>query len=536
MVRSINKGVLAVTIFCVIALYLPISAKSELLFLTSNNCSFCHSSDYDALVDSKGNDLSIFHDWESTMMANAFRDPLFRAKLESERLRNQNIAEIIEDKCTTCHTPMARTQALLDGSVLYSLAAAETSDLAHDGVSCTLCHQIQDNKLGNLENFTGRYAIDGRREIYGPYKGVFPTPMLNHVNYLPVYGKQIKESALCATCHTLFTPYLDDAGNVAGEFPEQTPYLEWLNSIYASETHAQSCQDCHMPRIDEPIKITRRPPWFQERRSPFWRHHFTGGNTLMLTMMKANTESIGTTAAAVQFQKTIQRTEKRLANEAAEISVAVAERSQQRIRLKVAVENNTGHKFPSGFPSRRAWVRIQVKDNKADILFDSGHWNKNGEITAAAIGFKPHYDTITSSDQVQIYEAIMGDVNDHVTYTLLRAAKYLKDNRLVPKGYLASGPMSQYTAIAGKVTIDENFNKEAGQEGTGIDIITYDIPLAHAQFPLIIKSQLLYQTASPRFIDDLIGDTTPATSQFAKMYAKMEKKPVIIDSSTFRIE
>ncbi|MBT8333980.1 MAG: hypothetical protein KJP19_06065, partial [Deltaproteobacteria bacterium] len=61
-------------------------------------------------------------------------------------------------------------------------------------------------------------------------------------------------------------------------------------------------------------------------------------------------------------------------------------------------------------------------------------------------------------------------------------------------------------------------------------------PLAHAQFPLIIKSQLLYQTASPRFIDDLIGDTTPATSQFAKMYAKMEKKPVIIDSSTFRIE
>lgn len=42
-------------------------------------------------------------------------------------------------------------------------------------------------------------------------------------------------SGNCATCHTLFTPYVDNEGNVAGEAPEQTPYLEWKNSIYPQQ-------------------------------------------------------------------------------------------------------------------------------------------------------------------------------------------------------------------------------------------------------------------------------------------------------------
>lgn len=39
-------------------------------------------------------------------------------------------------------------------------------------------------------------------------------------------------------------------------------------------------------------------------------------------------------------------------------------------------------------------------------------------------------------DQVRIYEPIMGHSDSAVTYTLLRAAKYLKDNRLLPPGFV----------------------------------------------------------------------------------------------------
>ena len=105
-------------------------AEITTLFSTSDNCSTCHSSDSTALIDSQGNDLSIYHDWGSTMMANAFHDPLFRAKVSSEGIRNTHLKEVIEDKCTTCHTPMGRTQAHWDGSLYYSITDAESSGIS----------------------------------------------------------------------------------------------------------------------------------------------------------------------------------------------------------------------------------------------------------------------------------------------------------------------------------------------------------------------------------------------------------------------
>lgn len=154
----------------------------------------------------------------------------------------------------------ARTQALRDGAAHYAFAEPATSEFASDGVSCALCHQIQDHALGSDSIFSGGYTITDERFIFGPYEQVFANPMMNHVNYLPTYGGHIDNPGLCAVCHTLFTPYADDEGNIDGEFPEQTPYLEWLYSKYASPETYRSCQDCHMPRVEEPVKISNRPP------------------------------------------------------------------------------------------------------------------------------------------------------------------------------------------------------------------------------------------------------------------------------------
>ena len=49
--------------------------------------------------------------------------------------------------------------------------------LAHDGVSCTLCHQIQPANLGQPSSFTGRFDIAPTREIFGPYDDVFAGPI-----------------------------------------------------------------------------------------------------------------------------------------------------------------------------------------------------------------------------------------------------------------------------------------------------------------------------------------------------------------------
>ena len=49
--------------------------------------------------------------------------------------------------------------------------------------------------------------------------------------------------------------------------------------------------------------------------------------------------------------------------------------------------------------------------------------------------FEPHYRRIDRSDEVEIYEEIMGDSQGHVTTGLLNAVGYLKDNRLLPSGF-----------------------------------------------------------------------------------------------------
>ena len=501
------------------------------MFATSDECSFCHTSNSSTLVDSEGNDLSIADDWSSTMMGNSFRDPLFRAKIESEVVRNPQHAGLIEDKCLTCHTPMARTQKISGSTGGYALAEAENSTFAEDGVSCTLCHQIQNGNLGNEQSFSGNYLINNDRKIFGPYRQVFANPMINHVNYLPLYGEQADRPELCATCHTLFTPYFDNNGNIAGEFPEQTPYLEWLNSSYASPKEYQSCQDCHMPRIDEPVKITNRPPWYRVKQSPFWKHHFTGGNTFVLEMMKNNREMLGISVSAIQFEKTLERTKTRLRNESAEISFKQISRKNNRLLIPVSITNKAGHKFPTGFPSRRAWVHIEIVDSQNRLIFESGKFNSNGEITGHDSAFEPHYDLIESPDKVQIYQAVMSDMSGKQTYTLLHGTKYLKDNRLPPEGYQSKGPMVEFTAPAGEVVNDRNFNVVDNMEGSGTDVVTYAVSVADASFPLTITAQLLYQSSSPQFIENLLMDDTPTISRFKNIYASTPNTPVIIGSA-----
>lgn len=500
-------------------------------FATSDECTFCHDSSSTALIDSRGNDLSIASDWGSSMMAQSFKDPLFRAKMESEILRNPHLKNVIEDKCLTCHSPMARTQSIRDGVESYSLHKAENSALAGDGVSCTLCHQIQDRELGSSGSFSGNYTITGDRKIFGPYKEVFPNPMLHHTNYLPILGEQVHKAELCATCHTLFTPYVDEKGNIAGQFPEQTPYLEWLNSSYANRNN-QTCQDCHMPRLDEPVKITNRPPWFSVKQTPFWKHHFTGGNIFMLNMMKENRQTLGIPSPVTDFEQTIARTKTRLGHQAANITVEQIQQQGDMLLVDVLVKNKSGHKFPTGFPSRRVWIHLAVTDDSERTLFESGQVTALNQIVGLDTPYEPHHTVINSPDQVQIYQAVMGDVSGKRTHTLLNAARYLKDNRLLPKGYRQDGPMTEFTKPYGRVVDDNNFNQQDSQQNTGCDRITYAVALKDVHYPLTIKAQLLYQSSSQNFIHNLLEDQSPAIARFKTLYADKNNIPFVVDSTT----
>ena len=306
------------------------------LFATSGLCARCHSN----LEDEFGEDVSIDADWRSTMMANSARDPLWQAKVHSEVLRTPHYSEKIQEKCATCHMPMATFQAKVDGkkAIIIGGFLDEKNPyhvLAMDGVSCSLCHQIKNSpRLGTPASFTGGYEIDSTtqkpdRLIFGPYQNPFSRPMRMMDGFTPTYGSHISKSELCATCHTLYTNPVDDNGNLIlnenGEpvnFPEQTPYLEWLHSVFGDGVGGddKTCQDCHMPKAKGKVKIANRPPRIPTR-SPFSKHYFVGGNVFMLTILKNNIKELGLTASSEHFQRTIKRTLELLQNETAVLKI-----------------------------------------------------------------------------------------------------------------------------------------------------------------------------------------------------------------------
>ncbi len=486
----------------------PLATFTTADFSGSGNCTLCHS----GLTDTTGQDVSIGTHWRSTMMANAGKDPLWRAKVSAEVARNPALRSVIEDKCSTCHMPMARTQAVTTGSAVALLGdgffnpAHPLHAAGADGVSCTLCHQVQNVDLGVPASFTGHYRIDTstappNRLIHGPFVAPVQNQMRNVSGFTPVEGQHTRQSGLCATCHTLYTPTVDATGAVVGQLPEQTPYLEWEHSSYGDGAGDDwSCQQCHMPAAAGPAIISNRPGGGQlSPRSPFAQHYFVGANTFMLELLKTNADELGLTTSTTDLDATIQRTHAMVQPRAAKLSILEHRIDDRTLTAVVDVESLTGHKLPTGFPSRRAWIHLTVEDASGRMVFESGRPRDDGTIVGNAAdesttAMEPHYQRITDAGQVQIYEAIMQDTDGRVTYTLLRGASYAKDNRLLPAGFNpVTAPAD--VGVYGEARFDHDFTG-------GSDHVTYTVDVTGSSAPLTVTARLLYQSVSSRFVQE----------------------------------
>ena len=324
----------------------------------------------------------------------------------------------------------------------------------------------------------------------------------------------------CATCHNLYTPYVDAQGNILGEFPEQTPYTEWQYSSFGAS--ATSCQSCHMPLAQGGVVISTVPANL-DARQPFYQHLFVGGNAFMLQILSDWGAELEVTADPVHFVATQARVADQIGKRSATLTLEGLELKDGALSAQFEVVPLTGHKFPASFPSRRAWLHVTVADAAGKVIFESGKHNPDGTITGNAAdtdpaAFEPHYDVITQPDQVQIYEPIMGDNEGHVTYTLLRGAKYLKDNRLLPAG-ADKAKLPADIAVYGEAASDANF------VGGG-DQITYQVDVQGATGPFTLSAELLYEPLSYQFVQDLLVDKTPLTERFGGYYGETEKTPL----------
>ncbi len=497
------------------------------LFSTAAECAFCHT----GLQDESDADVSLDTAWRASLMAHAARDPYYRASVQHEVQQHPQHSTIIQEKCATCHVPMAHFSARAEAapSVLFGEGffnpAHPQHNLALDGVSCTVCHQIQAQNLGQPQSFSGGFTIAAQERLaYGPFP-VEPgnaTVMQSVSGYQPLQAEHIRQSEVCATCHNLYTPTIENDGQLSTQlFPEQTPHLEWLHSQYPA---TDSCQSCHMPPAQGAVRLANTGGTPQ---APFSQHTFIGGNQYMLALLTENADALGITASDAQLQTNRQLTLAQLQQQTATLQLDGAWQAETLI-VTVTVQPLTGHKFPTSFPSRRAWLHLTVRAADGQVIFESGNWDVQGAIQGNAndqdaAQYEPHYTTITAPDQVQIYEAIIGDPDGAVTTTLLRADRYLKDNRLLPNGF-DKVTVPPDIAVYGEAANDPDFS-------AGADTLTYRIA-APDNGPYTVEVQLLYQSIGYRWAENLRQPQSPEGQTFLTLIGNTPNQPTpIADAS-----
>ena len=214
------------------------------------------------------------------------------------------------------------------------------------------------------------------------------------------------------------------------------------------------------------------------------------------------------------------------------------------LNVDVTVTSSVGHKFPSGAGFRRAFLQLEVLDAAGKVLWASGQPNPQGaicngackpdnsnilpsEFTADITKLQPHYQVINNESQAQIYELRVVDDYNKVTSLELQQFREVKDNRILPRGWVAPAQRGSSEMLFGlslkqlalltqpssmvppstSISSDPDYTTSPT---TGKDHITYSIPVANISNWKSVRVRMNYQTIPPfylnaRFKEALIG-------------------------------
>ncbi|MGQ7845461.1 hypothetical protein ACUNV4_13340 [Granulosicoccus sp. 3-233] len=529
----------------------------------SEACSTCHndaSMEITTPIAGETRNVSIGTAWETSMMANSTRDPYWHAVVASELDNYPHLEEVINDECIVCHAPLAHDLTEKEGldlrlydqlsangvtvinPGLYSMDDSnEVFNHAMDGVSCSLCHQMDGTNLGTEESMSGGFEIVGSptgdpmdRPAYGQYADPEVSYMRQQVGYLAQQGLHISTSESCATCHNLNVHSISQDGEPLEDvlFAEQATFTEWQNSEYAiGGPQEATCQSCHMPRLDQDVYIGQGAP---DKRPDFSEHTFLGANTVVQTMLMNYSEELGL-KPGMDFEASIQRNREFLKT-SADVTISGDGVVNGELQFDVHVRNQTGHRLPSGYHSRRVYLHVQVLDSSGELIFESGRIRPDGSIVGVAedvnsATWEPHHDVITSETQVQVYQAITGNSDGDRTHSLLASSFYLKDNRLTPAGMnkgaiLNDDSLPDTFGVFGAALTDDDFNN-------GEDTVSYRIAVGSNEV-YTVSAELRYQSLSYGHLQKLWtqGDRVDQVDMFRTMYDNTTLRDEVIDTAT----
>lgn len=336
-------------------------------------------------------------------------------------------------------------------------------------------------------------------------------------------------------------------------------------------TEAETCQGCHMPNKDaqgRPIRSkiasiqehsnfpaadnTLAPEDIDlEVREGFASHVLVGLNTFLIKMAQQFPDIMGIRTQDPMLTRKgldpLLYTEQAIAHQAeaktADIEIGDLVMDEGTMQASVRVTNKAGHKFPSGVGFRRAFVEFQVLDREGRTLWSSGRtnsmgvlvdekgepiegeiwWSDDCSVRKDPLAHQPHYQVITRQNQAQIYQELVSSPPasgpaqcgvgakpaGELTTSFLSICANVKDNRLLPKGFLKR---DERVAIAralgaGPELADESGSAQVGDDPDysdgGGDTVRYQIDLTQIEgVPAAVQATLYYQATPPFYLQD----------------------------------
>lgn len=184
-------------------------------------------------------------DWQSSSMANSWKNPVFQAFLADAK---GTLGDAVQVACIACHAPMAS----VTGDLKFEAPISE------EGVTCNFCHNV--SAVDPSPN-PASYSFDASDPnlMRGPYADSDPGTA-----HGAAFSEVHTKGEFCAACHE----HADPASGVTID----ATYTRWKGSKAAAA--GKQCQDCHMP----PYAGQASPLISKMKREKVNAHTFAGAH------------------------------------------------------------------------------------------------------------------------------------------------------------------------------------------------------------------------------------------------------------------
>jgi len=291
------------------------------VFTSPEQCAACHPKH--------------FGEWQISMHAYAFKDPVFHALDSIGQIRSNGR---LNQFCIECHTPPGS----LGGETPLGYNPNAVSEVAAHGISCDVCHSMGSISAGrNIPHFRTDRVKQG--SIKDPKENSFHTS---------VYDARYETSEICRPCHNVTTQ---------NRIVVEETFNEWKNSVYPARP--VSCQECHMHYTQAPAAIGGEMRKVHE--------HKMIGVDIPLTEFPGREETIKAVDSLLRFSSKYS------------VDTPDSVKRNSFFKVKATVYNSTtGHNLPSGtIYERQMWIEmIAIDKQSGDTVYTSGLLDPKGDL------------------------------------------------------------------------------------------------------------------------------------------------------------